>query len=146
MKSLADALPSEMAQQIHPDWRENEADYWSLRGNLLSQFRNRWIAFADGTVVAAAARPLDVFLAVQDSVRHPFVIRVGDEDEPWYHIRQQCAVEDIKRREKEREEKTGCKFVSYPPRRVEPPAAPQAPAPPLASDAILPEGSPATTH
>lgn len=30
--------------------------------------------------------------------------------------------EDIKRREKEREAKTGCKFVSYPPRRVEPPA------------------------
>jgi hypothetical protein len=51
--------------------------------------------------------------------------------------------EDIKRREKEREEKTGRKFVSYPPRRVEPPTAPQVPVAPLTSDTTPPEGSPA---
>jgi hypothetical protein len=56
--------------------------------------------------------------------------------------------EDIKRREKEREEKTGRKFVSYPPRRIEPPVAPQ-PAPSvmqLPADTAQPEGSPATKH
>lgn len=87
MKSLADALPPEIAQQIHPDWRKNEADYWSLRDELLTQYQGQWIGFADGTVIATASAPLGVFLAVQDSARHPFVIRVGHEDEPWYHIR-----------------------------------------------------------
>ena len=56
--------------------------------------------------------------------------------------------EDIKRREKEREEKTGCKFVSYPPRRVEPSPAPKAGAPPapMAANTPLPEGTTATEH
>jgi hypothetical protein len=56
--------------------------------------------------------------------------------------------EDIKRHEKEREEKTGCKFVSYPPRPVEPPAAPPPGALPAATatNTTLPEGSPATAH
>ncbi|HMF11704.1 MAG TPA: hypothetical protein VKE94_05340, partial [Gemmataceae bacterium] len=31
--------------------------------------------------------PLKVFLAIQQSGRHPFVIRVGHEQEPWYRIR-----------------------------------------------------------
>ena len=42
---------------------------------------------ADGAVIVAATTPLEVFLAVQQSGRHPFVIRVGHEDEPWYRIR-----------------------------------------------------------
>lgn len=87
MKSLADALPPEIAQQIHPDWRKNEADYWSVRDTLLSQYQGQWIGFADGAVIAKASAPLDVFLSVQGSEHHPFVIRVGHEDEPWYHIR-----------------------------------------------------------
>ena len=51
----------------------------------------------------------------------------------------------LKQREKEREEKTGRKFVSYPPRRVEPPAASQStpPAAPVAANTTLPEGTPA---
>src|SRR5438309_1907422 len=87
MKSLADALPPEIAQQIHPDWRKNEAAYWSMREQLLNQYQGQWIGFADGGVIAAAPTPLEVFLAVQQSGRHPFVIRVGHEDEPWYRIR-----------------------------------------------------------
>lgn len=52
---------------------------------------------------------------------------------------------DIKEREKEWEEKTGRKVVSYPPRRVEPPATPQSTpsAAPLAADTTLPEVTPA---
>src|SRR6266404_3345269 len=87
MKSLADALPPEIAQQIHPDWRKNEAAYWSMRDQLLNQYQGQWIGFADGAVIAAASTPLEVFLAVQRSGRHPFVIRVGHEDEPWYRMR-----------------------------------------------------------
>jgi hypothetical protein len=87
MKSLADGLPPEIAGQVHPDWRKNEADYWAARESLLPPYQGQWIAFADGTVIAAASRPLDLFLAIQQSGRHPFVIRVGHEDEPWYRVR-----------------------------------------------------------
>lgn len=87
MKSLADQLPAEIARQIHPDWRKNEAAYWDARDGLLSQYRGQWVAFADGAVVAAAATPLEVFLAIRGSGQHPFVIRVGHESEPWYRIR-----------------------------------------------------------
>ena len=87
MKSLADGLPPEIARQIHPDWRKNEAAYWAVRDRLLTQYQGQWIGFADGAVLAAAATPLEVFLAVQQSGRHPFVIRVGHEDQPWYRIR-----------------------------------------------------------
>jgi predicted aspartyl protease len=87
MKSLADTLPPEIAQQIHPDWRKNEAAYWAMRDHLLSQYQGQWIGLADGVVIVAAATPLDVFLGIQQSGQHPFVIRVGHEEEPWYRIR-----------------------------------------------------------
>jgi hypothetical protein len=87
MKSLADALPPEIARQIHPDWRKNEAAYWTVRDQLLGQFLGQWIAFADDGVIVAAPTPLEVFLAVEPLRRHPFVVRVGHEDEPWYRIR-----------------------------------------------------------
>ena len=87
MKSLADGLPPEIARQIHPDWRKNEAAYWLKRDALLSQYEGQWIAFAEGAVVVAARTPLEIFLAVQNSDDRPFVVRVGHEDEPWYHIR-----------------------------------------------------------
>src|SRR5712691_6462825 len=87
MKSLADALPPEIAQQIHPDWRKNEVAYWSMRDQLLGQYQGQWIGFADGAVIVAAPTPLEVFLAVRQSGHHPFVIRVGHENEPWYRSR-----------------------------------------------------------
>jgi hypothetical protein len=87
MKSLADALPPEIARQIHPQWRKNERGYWAVRDGLLPRYLGQWIAFVDGGVMAAAATPLEVFLAVQQSRQHPFVIRVGHESEPWYRIR-----------------------------------------------------------
>src|SRR5712692_6006253 len=94
MKSLADALPPEFAQKIHPDWRKNEAAYWAVRDQLLSQYQGQWIGFADGAVIVAASTPLEVFLVVHQSGRHPFVIRVGHEDEPWYRIRRTSFIYD----------------------------------------------------
>jgi hypothetical protein len=82
MKSLADRLPLEIAQQIHPDWRKNEADYWAVRDQLLGQYQGQWIGFADGAVVASGTRPVDVFHAAEATGRHPFVTCVGREDEP----------------------------------------------------------------
>jgi hypothetical protein len=87
MKSLADALPAEIARQVHPDWRKNEVAYWAVRDQLLRQYQGQWIGFADGAVIVAASTPLEVFLGAHQAGRHPFVIRVGHEDEPWYRIR-----------------------------------------------------------
>lgn len=60
-KSLADSLPPEIAQQLHPDGRKNEADYPSARDGLLTQYRGQWIGFADAGVLVSASTPLEVF-------------------------------------------------------------------------------------
>jgi hypothetical protein len=87
MRSLADGLPPEIARQVHPDWRKNEAEYWAVRDKLLGQYQDQWVAFADGAILAAGTTPLEVSVAAHQSKRHPFVIRVGHEQQPWYRIR-----------------------------------------------------------
>src|SRR5438552_17767508 len=82
MKSLADALPPEIGRQIHPDWRKNEAAYWAVRDQLLGQYQGQWIGFADGRVVASGTRPVVVLHAAHKGAEHPYVIRVGHENEP----------------------------------------------------------------
>ncbi len=83
MKSLADGLPPEIARQIHPDWRKNEAAYWAARDQLLGRYQDQWIGFADGVVVASGTRPVVVFHAAEASGHHPFVTCVGRENEPY---------------------------------------------------------------
>src|SRR5260370_41553156 len=83
MKSLADAQPPEIAQQIDPDWRKNEAGYWAVRDQLLSQYQSQWIGFADGKIVAFGTRPVVVFHAAHQAAEHPYVICVGRGDEPY---------------------------------------------------------------
>jgi hypothetical protein len=82
MKSLADGLPPEIAQRIHPDWRKNEREYWAARDRLLEQYHGQWIGFADGAVIASGTSPVDVFHQAQSSGLHPFFTCVGREDEP----------------------------------------------------------------
>jgi hypothetical protein len=84
--SLVDDLPPEIARQIHPDWRKNEADYWSIRDRLIAQYRDQWIAYADGVVIAACKTSLEVIHTPGVMQQHPFVICVGRENEP-YRIR-----------------------------------------------------------
>jgi Family of unknown function (DUF5678) len=82
MRSIADQLPPDIARQIHPDRRRNEAEYWAVRDQLLDQYRGQWIGFADGKVIASGSSPVSVFHAAEASGRHPFIICVGKEDEP----------------------------------------------------------------
>lgn len=83
MTSLADGLPPEIARQVHPDWRANEAAYWTVRDTLLPQYSGQWIGFADGKVVASGTRPVTVFHAAHRAASHPFVTCVGRENEPF---------------------------------------------------------------
>lgn len=82
MKSIADQLPPEIAQPLHPDRRKNEAEYWAVRDQLLDQYRGQWIGFADGRVVASGSSPVSVFQAAEATGQHPFFICVGREEEP----------------------------------------------------------------
>ncbi len=63
-----------------------EAAYWAVRDHLLGQYQGQWIAFADGAVIAACKTSLEVLHTPGVVERHPFVICVGREDEP-YRIR-----------------------------------------------------------
>ena len=82
MKSLIEGLPPEIARRIHPDWRSNEAEYWVHRDELLVQYRDQWIGFANGRVIVSGASPVEVFHTAQESGLHPFVTCVGHEHEP----------------------------------------------------------------
>src|SRR5438046_426668 len=81
MKSIADQLPPEIARQIHPDRRKNEAAYWAVRDQLLDQYRGQWIGFAAGRVIASGTSPVSVFHAAEATGLHPFFICVGREEE-----------------------------------------------------------------
>ena len=83
MKSLADGLPTDIARQIHSDWRKNEAAYWAVRDQLLGRYEGQWIGFADGVVVASGSRPVVVLHAAHQAAEHPYVICVGREKEPY---------------------------------------------------------------
>jgi hypothetical protein len=82
MKSLIDGLPPEVAKQIHPDWRKNEADYWTFRDQLLTHYRDQWIGFANGQVIVSGTSAVEVLHAAQKLAQHPFVTCVGHEYEP----------------------------------------------------------------
>ena len=82
MNSIADQLPTDIARQIHPDRRKNEAGYWTLRDQLLDQYFGQWIGFADGVVIASGSSPVTVFQAAEASGLHPFLICVGKEEQP----------------------------------------------------------------
>jgi len=82
MSSLADQLPADIAKQIDPVWRQNEVEYWAARPQLLKQYRDQWIGFADGKVIASGTSPVAVFDAAEESGRSPFVTCVGRENEP----------------------------------------------------------------
>ena len=81
MKSLSDALPPEVAQHIHPAWRQNETTYWANRDTLLPRYRPQWIGFANGQGIAAGPRAVDVLHTAHASGFHPFVTCVGHEHE-----------------------------------------------------------------
>lgn len=82
MRSIADQLPPEIARQIHPDRRNNEAGYWAVRDQLLAQYEGQWVGFAGGRVVASGTSPVTVFHAAEATGLHPFFICVGREDQP----------------------------------------------------------------
>ena len=79
-KSLAEGLPPEIARQLHPDWYRNEAEYWAVRESLLEQYRDQWIGFSNGKVVASGKRPVLVLHAAKQVDPHSYFACVGREE------------------------------------------------------------------
>ena len=79
-RSLAEGLPPDIAGQLHPDWYRNEAEYWAVRDTLLADYLDRWIAFAEGKVIASDKRPSTTLREARQSQAHPFVTCVGREN------------------------------------------------------------------
>lgn len=82
MKSLLERLRPEIVQRIHPAWKKNEAEYWANRDALLPRYREQWIGYADGRVIASGSSAVEVLHAAQASGLHPFMTCVGREHEP----------------------------------------------------------------
>jgi len=82
MTSIIDRLPPEIARQLHPDRLANESAYWEARDRLLADYRDQWIGYADGAVVASGTSPVTVFHEAEATGKHPFFICVGHEEEP----------------------------------------------------------------
>lgn len=82
MTNIVDQLPPEIANQIHPDRRKNETDYWKARDQLVQRYYGQWIGFAGNQVIATGTSPVSVFHSAESSGQHPFVICVGKEDSP----------------------------------------------------------------
>ena len=82
MKSIIDQLPPDIARQLNPDRRKNEEDYWAVRDQLVTLYQGQWIGFAGGKVIASGASPVAVFAAAEGTGLHPFLICVGEEDQP----------------------------------------------------------------
>jgi hypothetical protein len=82
MRSLLDGLPPDIAQRIHADRRKNEAEYWAQQEQLLVQYRDQWVGFANRRVIVSGSRPVEVFHKAHQSGQHPFVTCVGREFEP----------------------------------------------------------------
>jgi len=81
-RSLAEGLPTELAQHLHSDWYRFESEYWAVRDSLLTQYGNQWIGFANGKVVASGSSPVRVLHAAKQADPHAFFACVGREYEP----------------------------------------------------------------
>jgi cyclophilin family peptidyl-prolyl cis-trans isomerase len=82
MNTLLDGLPAEIKSGVHPDWVRNEAAYWAARADIAKRYTGLWIAFADGAVIAAGERIVEVAHKAKQLGKHAFVTRVGSEGVP----------------------------------------------------------------
>ena len=82
MDTLLDGLPAEIKSRVHPDWVRNETAYWAARADIAKRYTGLWIAFADGAVIAAGERIVEVAHKAKQLGKHAFVTRVGFEGIP----------------------------------------------------------------
>jgi hypothetical protein len=87
LRSQTANLPPDQQQRLHAGFLANEQSYLQLRDSLLPQYHGQWVAVHDGCVIAAG----DDLLAVLDTADacsgHPYIARVGEEDQTVFRVR-----------------------------------------------------------
>ena len=81
-------LPPEQKQRLHADFLANEQTYLKLRDSLLPRYHGQWVAIHNGQVVAAGDDLLAVTEAAAAGGGHPYIARVGAEEETVFRVRQ----------------------------------------------------------
>jgi predicted aspartyl protease len=80
-------LPLDQQQRLHADFVANEQTYLKMRPALLAQYPHQWVAIHNGEVIAAGNNLIEVSDTAAASGGHPFIARVGAEDEVIFRIR-----------------------------------------------------------
>ena len=64
---------------MHPDYFVNQQSYLKLSPALLDKYRDKWIAVADGKIVASGDTLRPVFDAAVPIHKHPYMVCVGSD-------------------------------------------------------------------
>jgi hypothetical protein len=80
-------LPPEQQSLLHADFLANEQEYLRIRDSLLPGYLGQWVAIHNGGLVAAGADLMRVMEQAAATGGHPFVARVGYEDEVAFRVR-----------------------------------------------------------
>lgn len=83
MDRLTDRLPAGDRARLHPDFLLNETSYWQIRESLLPQYRGKWVAVGERKVLTASDDIFEVLDRVAGVEGHPYIARVGFEDQPF---------------------------------------------------------------
>jgi hypothetical protein len=82
-------LPPEQRQRLHPDFVANEQAYLRMRDTLLASHAGQWVAIHKGQVIAAGDDLLQVADLAAGSGGHPYIARVGAEDQTVFRVRRE---------------------------------------------------------
>ncbi|MCX8103320.1 MAG: DUF5678 domain-containing protein [Candidatus Bipolaricaulota bacterium] len=84
---LTTNLPEEQKKRLHPDFVQNERDYWRMRERLIQHYQGQWVAVDQGQVVAVGHDIFDVTEQVGKLGCHAYIAKVGEEDTVVFHVR-----------------------------------------------------------
>jgi predicted aspartyl protease len=80
-------LTADQQSRLHADFLANEQAYLQMRDELLAQYRGKWVAVADGKVLADGENVLEVMETASTSGGHPYIALVGAENEAIFRVR-----------------------------------------------------------
>lgn len=80
-------LGSAQRQRVHADFLVNEQTYFQLRDQLLACYEGQWVAVANGKVISAGNDLMKVTESAAAAGGHPFIARVGAEDQVTFRMR-----------------------------------------------------------
>lgn len=84
---LTSKLPATQRDRLHAAFLDGERDYYRLRDGLLETHSGRWVAVHGGRLIAEGDSLFAVMKAVAHCGGHPFIARVGHEEDAAFRVR-----------------------------------------------------------